>query len=729
MVEKSVDRDRILRFGTFEADLQTAELRKAGFKIKLGGQAFQVLAVLLEQPSRLVTRDELQKRLWPDTFVDAEHNLNTAINRIREALGDSAENPRFIETLPRRGYRFIAPVTNGTSALTQPRARSDLHSVVAPQGTEQPATLDSNKLRLSPLILVSITSFVIATVVATAIASYIWTHRLQPPRVTGYSQITADSQAKTSSYVSELLSPIFSDGSRVYFMEGPVGNKRLVQVSTGGGDTTLLQSAVRTRRILDISSDRKALLVLTGEEPLQAELPLMILPIPAGSPRRVGNVLAHDASWSADGSEIVYANGHELYISDANGNGARKIAVLSGTAWWPRWSRDGRVIRFTVQSFGNWHKLWEVAADGSNLHPLFPEQNTPFFQCCGNWTPDGKYFVFASTFYSDSQLWVMRENRQLLEKDPYVRQLTTGPMNMFAPLPSQSGKKLFAIAVQQRGHLTRYDARTHEFMPFLSGISVHDVDFSKDGQWVTYVGFPDGTLWRSKADGSDKLQLTSSPMRASLPRWSPDGRRIAFLAQPDSGKPFKIYLVSASGSNPVQAIQNEEVEGEPSWAPDGNSIAFGPLFWLQKDPRPAVRLLDLRTGRVTILPGSDGLFSARWSPDGRYMAALTADSASTLVVLNLESHKWVELKAHAAYPNWSRDGHYVYFDDPYSDEPAIYRARVTDGSFEKVATLDPHDLSWAIVGKWTGLAADDSPLVLRDISIEELYSLDLDPQF
>ena len=105
-----------IRFATFEVDLQAQELRKGGLRLKLSGQPFQVLAILLEQPGVVVTREELQKRLWPDTFVDVDHNLNTAINKIREMLGDSAENPRFVETLPRRGYRFIAPVEDNLHA-------------------------------------------------------------------------------------------------------------------------------------------------------------------------------------------------------------------------------------------------------------------------------------------------------------------------------------------------------------------------------------------------------------------------------------------------------------------------------------------------------------------------------------------------------------------------------------------------------------------------------------
>src|SRR5262249_52188269 len=106
-----VGTSQMIRFAAFEVDLQAQELRRGGLRLKLSGQPFQVLAILLAQPGTVVTREELQKRLWPDTFVDVDHNLNTAINKIREALGDSSENPCFVETLPRRGYRFIAPVS------------------------------------------------------------------------------------------------------------------------------------------------------------------------------------------------------------------------------------------------------------------------------------------------------------------------------------------------------------------------------------------------------------------------------------------------------------------------------------------------------------------------------------------------------------------------------------------------------------------------------------------
>ena len=145
---------RIVRFGTFELDLSKRELRKSGVRIKLHGQPFEVLAMLLERPGETIPREAVQQRLWPtDTFVDFDHGVNTAINRLREALGDSAENPRFIETVPRRGYRFITPVEAESSELPVGRgipAQPSLSKAVQ-TGAPVPAPIPRRRIKVLSL--------------------------------------------------------------------------------------------------------------------------------------------------------------------------------------------------------------------------------------------------------------------------------------------------------------------------------------------------------------------------------------------------------------------------------------------------------------------------------------------------------------------------------------------------------------------------------------------------
>jgi Tol biopolymer transport system component/DNA-binding winged helix-turn-helix (wHTH) protein len=715
-VAEAVDSSQIVRFGVFEVDLHSGELRRSGLKLKLTGQPFQVLVILLEHAGKVVTREELQKRLWPETFVDVDHNLNTAINRIREVLGDSAENPRFVETLPRRGYRFILPLNGAHSAAMSSSAAVGAESVAAATARTYESAAVQREGRQTRSAASHYAVVAGALLVCAGLAIYFLTRSLPLPTVTNSAQLTSDGQAKTLTYANELIPPLVSDGSRLYFVECAVGGTRLAQVSTEGGETTSFPAGFRVRRVLDVSPKRQELLALTYDG-TQFETALMVLPLPAGAPHRVGDVLAHDASWSPDGKQIVYANGHDLYVSKVDGSEPRKLVTTpDGNAWWPRWSSDGKLVRFTVLGPYESRRIWEVSADGSRAHPLFSGGNQASDECCGNWTPDGKYFVFQ---YED-QLWAVRDAASFLKKPQERVRLTTGPMSMVAPLPGANGKRIFVVAKQPRGQLVRYDRNTLQFVPFLSGISSNGVDFSKDGQWVTYVAFPEGTLWRSKTDGSERLQLTLPPMKVALPRWSPDGKHIAFLGE-GAGRPAKLYIVSAEGGATTQAVPGDRNEGEASWSPDGNSLVFAPLFWLEGSTE--IRFLDMKSGQVTTLPGSAGYFSARWSPDGRHIAALRANS-QTLMLLDLKTQKWQELAKSAAYPNWSRDGSYIHFVDPYTNEAALYRVRISDRKVEQLATLNSQILAWASAGKWTGLAPDDSPLVLRDTSVEEVYALD-----
>ena len=371
--------------------------------------------------------------------------------------------------------------------------------------------------------------------------------------------------------------------------------------------------------------------------------------------------------------------------------------------------------------------LWEVSIDGKNPHPLLPDWNLPPSECCGNWTPDGRYYVFQSTRNGRTDIWALRDERPFLRKpDREPVQLTTGPLNYWAPLPSRDGKRLYVVGEQPRGELVRYDAKLRQNVPYLSGLSVEHVRFSRDGAWAAYVAFPEGTLWRSKLDGSERLQLTFPPMLAALPHWSPDGKHVAF-AGAEIGQPWRIYLVSADGGTPESVVPQEANRNDPDWLPDGNSLIYGDVL-TSPAAITGIHLLDLRSHQVSMLPGSEGLWAPRVSPDGRYLVSQSRD-ATRLVLLDLTTHRTTDLVtgANVGWQEWSRDSKSVIFvlaERPNSS-PRIFRVRIADRKLEEILSLKDVPLRAGLFGAWCGVTPDDSPLMLRDAASQEVYALDV----
>ena len=214
-----------------------------------------------------------------------------------------------------------------------------------------------------------------------------------------------------------------------------------------------------------------------------------------------------------------------------------------------------------------------------NLLPGWKAAENP---CCGTWTPDGRYYVFEA----EGNLWALREEGDVFRRhsDAPV-QLTFGPTKFSGVMPSRDGKRLFAVGGNYKGRLARYDTVSKQFVPYLSGLSAEGVTVSHDGRWVAYTAFPEGTLWRSRLDGSERVQLSFPPGVAALPRWSPDDTQIAFVGWKGSEK-FRIYLVAATGGTPRRAMSST-VTANPSWDPSwsgGRRLAFD-----QSGRRPRTR--------------------------------------------------------------------------------------------------------------------------------------------
>lgn len=336
--------------------------------------------------------------------------------------------------------------------------------------------------------------------------------------------------------------------------------------------------------------------------------------------------------------------------------------------------------------------------------------------------------MYQAELNGRSDLWAMRDKRRIFhEAESAPVRLTTGPLNYWSSLPSRDGKKILAVAEQPRGELVRYDAKLHQALPYLGGISGEMVRFSRDGQWAAYVAYPEGTLWRSKIDGTERLQLTFGPNKCAVPRWSPDGKRIAFVNLA-AGQPPKILVISADGGSTEAIAPEEPVEEDPQWIADGNSILFGesPLGSLGKMHTAGLRVVDLKTRRTSIMPGSEGLWSPRISHDGRYVAALYADN-QRLMLFDLTTHKTVELASgySVGWPEWSHDSQYIYFYKAnVNGADGMFRVRIADRKLEEIESFKDVRRTGGVLGFWEGLTPDDSPLILRDTATQEIYALD-----
>ena len=556
---------------------------------------------------------------------------------------------------------------------------------------------------------------VIACVLLGAAAVFLSRSPLPPPRVTGSKQITTDGLQKLW---------MVTDGNRLYLTETSGTKIFASQVATSGGEVAPLNVPLENALIADVSPDGSELLVSVAEV---HESPFWSLPMPAGSPRRLDALIGHDAIWGPHG-QLVFAKGNDIYIAEHDGSAPRKLLTAPDDPSDIAFSPDGSRIRFTAGNFANnTSEIWEARADGSGIHRLLPGWNNPPQECCGTWTPDGNYYVFDSTRDGAANLWIIPERSSFWRKSSLPpAQLTAGPLAFHGGLLSKDGKKLFVLGVEQRGELVRYDVKSGDFVPFLGGISAGDVDFSHDGRWVTYVSYPDDTLWRSKPDGSERLQLTYPPLRTGVPHWSRDGQRIAFSGI-TPGKPWKVFLISRDGGTPsAVTAEEEDAESDPTWSADGKFLAFG-----QSGPTPErtfVEVLDLQSRRISQLPGSQGIFGPRWSPDGRYIVAISQDGTK-LLLFDFHTQHWQQLARSnlIGYLAWSAESRYVYFDTAFENSPGYRRLRVTDAKLETVVDLKqlrtfPSQFG---PGSWTGLAPGETPLFVRDTSIQEIYVLDL----
>ncbi len=571
---------------------------------------------------------------------------------------------------------------------------------------------------------------IVMTVVA-ALLSYLFRPALPPPLLLPVAQVTFDGVAKSYSFPG-----LVTDGRNLYFNEWPSGRYseiRLLQVPVTGGETAVVPTSLPNPLIADIAPDYSALLVLIGTGPLgkPRDRRLWLVPLRGGTDRPVGTVRAHGAAFSPDGRKIAYEAGNGLFVVRSDGTESHKILTVGNKTGNLRWSPDGRVLRYdeVPPAYRLGCSIWEVGEDGSGPHRLLPNWNYRVLQFGGVWTLDENYYLFRTLDALGNQwgssLWTIREKGKLFRKrsrEPVKLAAVPGHLGAYAP--GLHGKTLFVTSSDARTRLMHYDAKSPRFVPYLDGISANSHGFSRDGQWIAYSSYPQGELWRSRLDGSEKLQLTSLPLRIGYPRWSPDGKQIAFDAYVEHDARLRIYLVPADGHSPPHAlpgIAGESLEQTPDWSPDGTKVVFSGT------PRDAatpggvhgVHVLNLADGKLSTLPQSEGVSNPRWSPDGHYIAARSGDR-SVVLLFDLHSQKWRPLAKFSTgfgNPEWSRDGAWIYLIS-LQPQARIIRVRPADSRAETVASL-----KGVRVRPYGVLAPDGSLVFPEDVSSDNIYAL------
>jgi Tol biopolymer transport system component len=571
-------------------------------------------------------------------------------------------------------------------------------------------------------------------VVAWYMASW-WLPPRTTPQITGSTQLTFIGAVGAPSAAYEWLPAIFTDGARIYFTDYSTG-PGLAYVSRAG-EVTQIRSPVQRNGLLGLSPDGGRLLVREWPNPLQTEGVLWVVPASGSAPKRLGEVMAHDASWSPDGQSLVYARGEDLYLSRGDGAQARRLATTPGRAHWIRWSPDGRHLRFTlIEPKGHRRSLWEVSAEGADLHvlPLQWDEERPQ-ECCGEWSRDGRHFVFTAVREQGAGLWMVDETAAAFRRSWKPRRLTSDSFVSVAAVPSVDGKVLYAVEARATARAAlRYDPRSRQVAAFPFP-NAGAFGFSREGQWLVFVEFrgSKGTLKRSRLDGSQALELTDDSMEIWTPRWSPDGTRIAFTGK-RPGQPYKAYLVSRDGGVPQPILPGERNEVDLEWSPDGRSLMFGrpPDIMAEAGATKAIHILDLLTKQLSTLPHSEGLFSPRWSPDGRYVVAMALD-CSKLVIFDFKTAEWSDLagpgigigfegacRPPCNNPQWSPDGRYVYVENAGTN---VIRVMPSDRRAEQVlelADLGPTVRDFA----FNGLTPDGSVLLVADSGTADIHALE-----
>ncbi|HYM13736.1 MAG TPA: winged helix-turn-helix domain-containing protein [Bryobacterales bacterium] len=611
----------VVRFGVFEASLRSGELRKQGLRIRVPGQPFKILAILLERPGQVVTREELQKSLWPDdTFVDFEHSLNSAIKKLRTALGDSAENPRYIETLPRVGYRFIAPVD--TVDLVAPGGRPPAPGHAAPQGEGSPsllapfvsaageggvperASVDQERPHAKPLAvrpdLRTRRALRFGTVLAAVGAVVLLSVSLRRTRSLPFEAIRTTKLTSAGQSSKAAISP---DGRYIAHTLIASGEESLqVRRATTLHDIEIVPPAPVRYLGIAFSPDSETVYYVTRTAGAETSV-LYRIPVMGGSAQRLKEDLASPATFSPDGRKFAFvresASESTLILADLNSGGEQRLVShkLPETLDYPAWSPDGRIIACTAVD----SSIASPKGSGARIIEVRVLDGTERMLSAHTWG-----FIRQLAWLGDGHGLVMS-----------ARGEESGMFHVwYVSYPGGIGRTLTNAVDSQTGASVSADSRQI--------VTVEESTFS--------------SVWRTPSTQSqDPKPVVSGASDSSTPAWTPDGR-IVFEQELNGHR--SIWTVNADGTNQKQLTMTGN-NYYPSISGDGRMLAYVS----DRSGTPAIWTMDSDGGNQAMVVKADATTAPELSPDGKWIvfAAIGSERWPTLQKVASNGGRAIEL--------------------------------------------------------------------------------------
>jgi Tol biopolymer transport system component/DNA-binding winged helix-turn-helix (wHTH) protein len=695
------------RFGVFEFDARSAELRRAGVPIKLRDQSSRILFYFLEYAGQTVTREELRHHLWPsDTFVDFDHSLNTAVMKLREALGDSADKPLYIETIPKKGYRFVAPVERNGDGSTKTALEATANAEVA-QVTAGPVHSDETEIAPSTSAASSSTahpvgdwwkgrrfSVVLGSLLLLLCAGALFFQYLKQnrrsaqfvqPEIVGLessrnqiqrsgsipNKVPEEISVPLTVLPGSEISPAFSpDGSQVAFAWD--GGR-----SDGAARFDLYAKVIGSERVEQLTHHSAAWIVpawspdgrnIAFAREDAGESGIFMVSARGGPERRLADATFRKYSntislnWSPDGRQLLYADIDGMHLLTPENDETRAVPTppQCSAVYSPAFSPDGQWIAFSCFLDVSYDIHVLPAKGGTSKALIRVKFSSPSPIA---WSADSKRIVY-------SEQWNLFE----ISSNGGKPQQLMFAHDAFQPAISARGERLAYSQGKININLWQADlrrrGRTSTTLLFPTSRDNLQPDISPDGKRIVFASVRSGSLeiWVSNLDGSDAVKLSDFHSHTGTPRWSPDGQRIVFDSRV-SGE-AGLYLVDPNTALPKRIATNGFVASVPSWSTDGKWIYFRSGT---KEDEGGLYRVSLQGGDPQLVSQTRG-YNVQQSKTGSTLYFIAGPQDAAIHVLNITTgeERSLEGMPRVGLPTeWVVGSKGIFFIDRSSAQPSI----------------------------------------------------------